>query len=29
VDFETQRRTLKGSGVWYRDYIERAKNGDG
>jgi beta-glucosidase len=29
VDFETQRRTLKGSGLWYRDYIERAGNGDG
>jgi beta-glucosidase len=27
VDFETQRRTLKGSGLWYRDYIERARNG--
>jgi hypothetical protein len=24
VDFATQRRTPKGSGLWYRDYIERA-----
>jgi beta-glucosidase len=29
VDFETQRRTPKASGLWYRDYIARARNGDG
>jgi hypothetical protein len=27
VDFETQRRTLKDSALWYRDYISRARNG--
>jgi beta-glucosidase len=27
VDFETQRRTPKDSALWYRDYIERARNG--
>jgi beta-glucosidase len=27
VDFETQRRTPKGSALWYRDYIARARNG--
>jgi beta-glucosidase len=27
VDFETQRRTPKESGLWYRDYIARARNG--
>jgi beta-glucosidase len=27
VDFETQRRTLKDSALWYRDYIARARNG--
>jgi beta-glucosidase len=27
VDFDTQRRTPKGSALWYRDYIARARNG--
>jgi beta-glucosidase len=27
VDFETQRRTPKDSALWYRDHIERARNG--
>jgi beta-glucosidase len=27
VDFETQRRTPKRSALWYRDHIERARNG--
>jgi beta-glucosidase len=26
VDFETQRRTLKDSALWYRDHIESARN---
>ena len=25
VDFETQRRTLKGSAEWYRDFVERQR----
>jgi beta-glucosidase len=29
VDFETQRRTPKSSALWYRDYIDRARNGGG
>jgi beta-glucosidase len=29
VDFETQRRTPKTSALWYRDYIECARNGGG
>jgi beta-glucosidase len=29
VDYETQRRTVKRSGLWYRDYIARARAGDG
>jgi beta-glucosidase len=29
VDFETQQRTPKASGHWYRDYIARARNGGG
>jgi beta-glucosidase len=29
VDFETQKRTPKASGHWYRDYIARARNGGG
>jgi beta-glucosidase len=29
VDFETQQRTPKRSSLWYRDYIARARNGDG
>jgi beta-glucosidase len=29
VDFDTQHRTLKSSGLWYRDYIARAGNGEG
>jgi beta-glucosidase len=29
VDYETQRRTPKRSGLWYRDYIARARNGNG
>jgi beta-glucosidase len=28
VDFETQRRTPKQSGLWYRDYIRRMRNGE-
>jgi beta-glucosidase len=28
VDFETQVRTPKRSGLWYRDHIDRARNGD-
>jgi beta-glucosidase len=27
VDFETQRRIPKDSALWYRDYIEQARNG--
>jgi beta-glucosidase len=27
VDFQSQRRTPKRSGLWYRDYIARARNG--
>jgi beta-glucosidase len=27
VDYRTQRRIPKRSGLWYRDYIERARNG--
>jgi beta-glucosidase len=27
VDFETQRRVLKRSGLWYRDHIARARDG--
>lgn len=27
VDFETQARTLKGSGQWYRDFLVRAQEG--
>ena len=27
VDFETQRRFPKRSGLWYRDHIARARNG--
>ena len=27
VDYETQRRIPKRSGLWYRDYIARARNG--
>jgi beta-glucosidase len=27
VDYETQRRIPKRSGLWYRDYIERARGG--
>ena len=29
VDYETQRRIPKRSGLWYRDYIARARNGGG
>jgi beta-glucosidase len=29
VDFETQKRTPKDSALWYRDYIERSRNGGG
>jgi beta-glucosidase len=29
VDYATQRRIPKRSGLWYRDYIERARNGSG
>jgi beta-glucosidase len=29
VDFETQRRTPKESALWYRDYIDAARNGGG
>jgi beta-glucosidase len=29
VDFETQARTPKQSGLWYRDYIARARDGGG
>jgi beta-glucosidase len=29
VDFETQRRTPKGSALWYSDYIDRFRNGGG
>ena len=29
VDYETQRRTPKRSGLWYRDYIARARNLNG
>jgi beta-glucosidase len=28
VDYETQRRITKQSGLWYRDFIERSRNGD-
>ena len=27
VDFETQRRVLKRSALWYRDHIARARDG--
>ena len=27
VDYETQRRIPKRSGLWYRPYIARARNG--
>ena len=26
VDYETQRRTIKRSGVWYRDLIARTRD---
>jgi hypothetical protein len=29
VDFQTQRRTPKGSALWYSDYIDRVRNGGG
>jgi beta-glucosidase len=29
VDYETQRRVVKRSGRWYRDYIARARAGNG
>jgi beta-glucosidase len=29
VDYETQRRVPKRSGLWYRDYIQGARNGAG
>jgi beta-glucosidase len=29
VDYETQHRLPKGSGLWYRDYIARMRNGGG
>ena len=29
VDYDTQRRVPKRSGLWYRDYIEAARNGHG
>jgi beta-glucosidase len=29
VDYETQRRSPKRSGLWYRDYIAAARNGGG
>jgi beta-glucosidase len=29
VDYETQRRIVKRSGLWYRDYIARARATDG
>ncbi len=29
VDYETQRRIVKRSGLWYRDYIARARAADG
>ena len=29
VDYESQRRIPKRSGLWYRDYIARARNGGG
>ena len=29
VDYRTQRRIPKRSGLWYRDYIERARDGGG
>ena len=29
VDYATQQRTVKRSGLWYRDLIARSRNGDG
>jgi beta-glucosidase len=29
VDYDSQRRVPKRSGLWYRDYIEQARNGEG
>jgi beta-glucosidase len=29
VDYDTQRRVPKRSGLWYRDYIQDARNGGG
>jgi beta-glucosidase len=29
VDYDSQRRIPKRSGLWYRDYIDSARNGGG